>query len=249
VKLDGRVALVTGGTRGLGREFADALATEGADVAVLSRSAADAQAVAVELRALGRKAVGVGADVTDRHQLATAVAVIEAELGPIDVLVNNAGICIHADALDVTFEDWRRVLAVNVDGVWNCSQLIGRGMVARGRGSIINIGSMSGIIVNRPQNQPAYNTSKAAVHHLTKSLAAEWAPFGVRVNAVAPGYVRTEMTPVDDLELAAQWTGATPLARYAEVGEIAPAVVYLASDDSTFVTGSLLVIDGGYTAY
>jgi NAD(P)-dependent dehydrogenase (short-subunit alcohol dehydrogenase family) len=249
VKLVGRVALVTGGTRGLGREFADALAKEGADVAVLSRSPDDAAAVAAELRAHGHRAVGVAADVSERDQLAAAVAVIEAELGPIDVLVNNAGICIHADALDVSFDDWRRVMAVNVDGVWNCSQLIGRGMIARGRGSIINIGSMSGIIVNRPQHQPAYNASKAAVHHLTKSLAAEWAKFGVRVNAVAPGYVRTEMTPVDNLELAAQWTGDTPLARYAEVGEIAPAVVYLASDDSTFVTGSVLVIDGGYTAW
>jgi NAD(P)-dependent dehydrogenase (short-subunit alcohol dehydrogenase family) len=122
-------------------------------------------------------------------------------------------------------------------------------MVARRHGSIINIGSMSGLIVNRPQNQPAYNTSKAAIHHLTRSLAAEWAPYGVRVNAIAPGYVKTEMSPVDRPDLQRQWIEDAPMRRYAEVGEFGPAVVFLASSASSFMTGEVMVMDGGYSLF
>src|SRR6188472_3719506 len=122
-------------------------------------------------------------------------------------------------------------------------------MVARGRGSIINIGSMSGLIVNRPNNQPAYNASKAAVHQLTKSLAAEWAPYGVRVNAIAPGYVKTEMAPVDEPQFRRHWIEDAPMQRYATPEEIAPSVVYLASDAASFTTGAVLVTDGGYTLH
>lgn len=247
--LQGQVALVTGASRGLGRGFAAALADAGAAVALMSRSLADCQVVEAELAALGARAVSVEADVTDRDALEGARQRIEQTLGPVDILVNNAGVAIHGDALDVSPEAWRQVIAVNLDGVWNCSQIFGRGMVERRRGSIITIGSMSGNIVNRPQNQPAYNASKAAVHHLSRSLAAEWAPYGVRVNVIAPGYVKTDMSPVDDPALRRWWVEDAPMQRYAEVSEIAPAVVFLASDASSFTTGEVLVMDGGYSLF
>jgi NAD(P)-dependent dehydrogenase (short-subunit alcohol dehydrogenase family) len=138
---------------------------------------------------------------------------------------------------------------VNLDAVWQCARTFGRHFVDQRSGVIINIGSMSGLIVNRPQWQPAYNASKAAVHHLTRSLAAEWGPFGVRVNALAPGYIKTDMSPVDEPQFRRHWIEDAPLERYGTVEELAPAIVFLASDASTFVTGSVLVADGGYTTF
>jgi NAD(P)-dependent dehydrogenase (short-subunit alcohol dehydrogenase family) len=149
----------------------------------------------------------------------------------------------------VSDDEWRHVWDVNVDGLWHCSQAVGGTMVERGTGVIVNVGSISAMIVNRPQMQPAYNASKAAVHQLTKSLAAEWAPHGVRVNALAPGYVKTEMTPVDRPELSRYWVGDAPMRRFAMPEELGPAIVYLASDASSFMTGSVLVVDGGYTLW
>jgi NAD(P)-dependent dehydrogenase (short-subunit alcohol dehydrogenase family) len=136
-----------------------------------------------------------------------------------------------------------------VRALWKCSRAVGRHMAAAGGGAVVNVGSMSGIIVNRPQWQPAYNASKAAVHHLTKSLAAEWAPQGIRVNAVAPGYVKTDMAPVDRPELQRYWVEDAPQQRYASPEEIAPSVVFLASDAAAFMTGAVLVVDGGYTVF
>lgn len=245
----GRVAVVTGGNRGLGRAFAHALGEAGAAVAVVARDESASARVLGELAEKGVTAAAFTADVTDREALADANERITQKLGPVDVLINNAGACIHRPALDVTEAEWRHVIDVNLTGVWNCCQVFGAGMVARGDGVIVNVGSMSGEIVNRPQWQPAYNASKAGVHHLTKSLAAEWAPLGVRVNAVAPGYVRTDMTPIDRPEFAAHWIGDTPQQRAALPEEIAPAVLFLASPASGFMTGSVLVIDGGYTAF
>ena len=140
-------------------------------------------------------------------------------------------------------------MGVNVDGVWLCSQVFGGVFVAQGKGAIVNIGSMSGAIVNRPQWQPAYNTSKAAVHHLTRSLAAEWAPFGVRVNALAPGYMRTDMSPVDEPRFQRHWIEDAPQQRAGDPDELGPAIVFLASDASSFMTGSVLTIDGGYSVF
>jgi NAD(P)-dependent dehydrogenase (short-subunit alcohol dehydrogenase family) len=247
--LPSRVAVVTGGNRGLGRAFAHALGEAGAAVAILARDVTASARVVEELTGKGIRAAAFTADMADRAAVFAAAERIEDEFGPVDVLVNNAGTCIHRPALEVTEDDWHAVIDVNLTGVWYGCQAFGGRMVRAGAGTIVNVGSMSGEIVNRPQWQPAYNASKAAVHHLTKSLAAEWAPFGVRVNAVAPGYVRTDMTPIDRPEFAAHWIGDAPMQRAAEPTEIAPAVVFLASPASSFMTGSILVIDGGYTAY
>ena len=165
------------------------------------------------------------------------------------MLVNNAGTCFHNDSWDVTDEEWSAVFDLNVRALWKTSLAVGAVMREAGRGSIVNIGSMSGFIVNRPQMQPAYNASKAAVHHLTRSLAAEWAPLGIRVNAVAPGYCKTEMAPVDRPELRRYWIEDAPMQRYAMPEEIAPSVVFLASDAASFITGSVLVADGGYSVF
>jgi NAD(P)-dependent dehydrogenase (short-subunit alcohol dehydrogenase family) len=244
-----QVAVVTGGNRGLGRAFAHALGEAGASIAVVARDEVASAAVLSELAAKGIRAGAFTAEVSDRAAVAGAAEQIMAEFGRVDILVNNAGTCIHRPALEVTEEEWRTVIDVNLTGVWNGCQVFGALMVRAGGGTIVNVGSISAQIVNRPQWQPAYNASKAGVHQLTKSLAAEWAVHGVRVNAVAPGYVRTEMAPVDRPEFAEHWLGDTPQQRAAEPEEIAPAVVFLASRASSFMTGSVLVIDGGYTVF
>jgi NAD(P)-dependent dehydrogenase (short-subunit alcohol dehydrogenase family) len=248
-RLDGQVAVVTGGNRGLGKAFALALGQAGARVAILARDTAMTDAALRDLAQRGVAAAGFAADVTQRGDVERALEQVGAAYGPVHVLVNNAGTCIHRPALEVTEAEWDEVMRVNVKGVWNCSQALGARMAANGGGSIINIGSISAHIVNRPQWQPAYNASKAAVHHLTRSLAAEWAPLGIRVNAVAPGYVKTEMAPVDQPEFRRHWIEDAPMQRYATPDEIAPTVVYLASPASAFMTGSIIVIDGGYTVF
>jgi NAD(P)-dependent dehydrogenase (short-subunit alcohol dehydrogenase family) len=243
-RLDDKVAVVTGGNRGLGEAYARALGEAGARVAIAARDQALTESVAGKLGALA-----VTTDVSDPASVRGMLETVTATLGPVDVLVNNAGVCYHRPALEVPDDEWRSVWDVNVDGVWHCCRTVGAQMVERGRGTIINIGSISAEIVNRPQWQPAYNASKAAVHQLTKSLAAEWAPSGVRVNALAPGYVKTEMAPVDDPRFRPRWIEDAPMQRAATPEEIAPSVVYLASDASSFMTGSVLVVDGGYTVF
>jgi NAD(P)-dependent dehydrogenase (short-subunit alcohol dehydrogenase family) len=248
--LQGRTAIVTGGYRGLGLAFARALAQAGADVVIAARDG-DASSAAAETvaRETGRRAVGVGLDVTDRSSVERTVAIAVESTGRLDIVVNNAGVCFHRPALEVPDDEWHQVFDINVHGLWLMSQVAGRHMAAHGGGRIVNIGSISADIVNRPQWQPAYNASKAAVHQLTKSLAAEWAPLGIRVNAVAPGYVKTEMAPVDEPRFRRQWIEDAPMQRYATPEEIAPTVVYLASDASSFMTGSVVTIDGGYTVF
>ena len=247
--LTGKTALVTGGNQGLGQAFALGLAAAGARVAISGRRQQANEAAVASAAQAGHTLVPVTADITDDAQVDAMVAqTLDAFDGRIDILVNNAGTCYHAESFDVTDQQWSAVFDLNVRALWKTSLAVGHTMREQGSGSIVNIGSMSGLIVNRPQWQPAYNASKAAVHHLTKSLAVEWAPYGIRVNALAPGYVKTEMAPVDNPEFQRYWVEDTPQQRFALPEEIAPSVVFLASDAASFITGSVLVADGGYTA-
>jgi NAD(P)-dependent dehydrogenase (short-subunit alcohol dehydrogenase family) len=247
--LTGRTAVVTGSTRGLGRAFARALAEAGAAIVVVGRDANAAADVEQELHGLGAEVQVVLADVTQRADVERLLEEATGRFGRVDVLVNNAGACIHKPALEVTDDEWHAVMGVNLDGLWIASQVFGRHMIDAGGGVMVNVGSMSGAIVNRPQWQPAYNASKAAVHHLTRSLAAEWAPLGVRVNALAPGYMHTDMAPIHEPRFQRYWIEDAPQQRAGQPDELGPAVVFLASDASSFMTGSVLTIDGGYSVF
>jgi NAD(P)-dependent dehydrogenase (short-subunit alcohol dehydrogenase family) len=245
--LTGKTALVTGGNRGIGFALTQGLTEAGARVAFVSRDEEQNRKAQQNLSNLGLDALALRGDITTHAAEVVNEAV--GRLGGLDILVNNAGICFHRPALDVPDEEWDTVFNVNVRALWQMSKAVGAYQKEHGGGTIINIGSISAMIVNRPQWQPAYNASKAAVHQLTKSLAAEWAPYNIRVNALAPGYIKTEMAEVDKPEFKARWIDDAPQQRYALPEELAPTIVYLASDASTFMTGHVLVIDGGYTVF
>ena len=247
--LKGKVAVVTGGNRGIGRAIAGGFAEAGATVVIAARNEKKSAEAAKEIEASGGRAIAVTSDVSDRVQIERMIDTVTSDVGPIDVLVNNAGIGFHADALTLQDSEWNRLFGINLEGVWMTSQIVGRGMTQRRSGSIINIGSISGLIINRPQWHSPYGISKAAVHHLTRSLAAEWSQYGVRVNAIAPGYVKTEIASTEYQEYRHYWKEEVPMQRYGSPDEIAPAALYLASDASSFMTGEVMVIDGGYTLY
>lgn len=249
--LGGRVAVVTGGGRNIGLACCEALAEHGAKVVVAEIDAAVGEEGVSALRGKGYEAELAPLDVTRSQDVTACADQLAAVHGRIDVLVANAGIAFNTPAEDCTDEEWRRVIDINLNGVFYTNRAFGRHMLKAGRGAIVNVGSMSGIIANKPQPQAHYNASKAAVHMLTKSLAAEWAARGVRVNAVAPTYIETTMTKrgMENAEWHRMWLEMTPMGRVGTPAEIASAVLYLASDASSLMTGSVMVVDGGYTCW
>lgn len=250
--LTGEVAVVTGGASGIGLEAAKALGTCGASIILLDMNADGVKAAAEALKAGGVASVdGRVLNVTDPQAVEAMATAVVADFGQVDILVNSAGIARLNTALDTPDEEWRLVMDVNVNGVYWASRAFGRSMIDRKKGSIVNLGSMSGLIINRPQTAPSYMVSKGAVHMMTKALAVEWAKSGVRVNALAPGYVGTEMTLKmrERPELFNTWIDMTPMGRLGTPQEIASAILFLASPASSYVTGAILSIDGGYTAW
>jgi NAD(P)-dependent dehydrogenase (short-subunit alcohol dehydrogenase family) len=243
--LTGKVALVTGASRGLGRTFALALARAGADVAITSRTLASLGETRRDVEALRRRCHGVVLDVRSHASIAAAVAATHAHFGRLDILVNNAGCNIRKPALDVTWEDWNTILDTNLRGPFFVAQAVARHMVASGGGRIINIGSVTsvaGYVGLGP-----YGASRGGIRQLTMSLAADWGPHGITVNCLAPGWFKTAQTAVmyENPEWVAYLTDKIPLGRPGHPDDLEGAVVFLASDASAYVTGQTLLVDGG----
>ncbi|MEE8400433.1 MAG: glucose 1-dehydrogenase [Desulfobacterales bacterium] len=248
--LKGEKAIVTGGGQGLGKEMALALAEAGADVLVAQRRVEVAEKVAEEIRAMGRDAMAVKVDVSNAADVEGMVKAAMDRFGKIDILINNAGIGQAVWALNMSEEDWDSMMDIHVKGTFLCCQKVAREMSKVMKGRIVNISSMSAVIANRPQGQAHYNTAKAAISHLTKSLAVEWTRFNIRVNAIAPGYIKTALT-TGGLEspVGQEWLAMIPMGRAGEPHEIKGAALFLASEASSYFTGSILIMDGGYTCW
>ncbi len=250
-RLDGERAVVTGGGRAIGLCCVEALAEAGAAVVVIERDEADARGALV-LRDKGYDIDLRTGDVTDSERMEAIAAELADGGRAATILVNNAGIGQSGiPSQDISDADWLRMMDVNVNGVFWCSRAFGRHMVAARRGAIVNLGSMSGIICNRPQPQTPYNVSKAAVHHLTRSMAAEWAEHGVRVNAVAPTYIETPMVMAVEAnrERIPAWLADTPMGRMGTPEEVASAVLFLASGAASLMTGAIVNVDAGFTCW
>lgn len=249
--LTDKVGIVTGAGQGLGKAFALAFAEAGAHIVVAEMNADTGQQTASEISAMGRYSAFMRTDVTHRKDTQYMADLTCDIFGRIDFIMNNAGIVHWENAETVSQANWQKVIDVNITGVFNCCQAVAKQMIRQQSGSIINIASMSGEIVNFPQPQASYNASKAAVAHLTKSLAAEWAPHNIRVNAMSPGYMKTAMTEkvLDDPNYGHKWVNAIPMKRPGTPDELCPAAIFLASNASSYMTGANLVIDGGYTLW
>ena len=250
--LKDRVAVVTGGAQAIGLACVEALSEAGAHVYIADRNPKAAEEGRAAMKAKGYATDFIEIDVTNSAQVDAAAARVLKDKARVDILVCNAGIARSETAAeDLTDEHWLNVIDVNLNGLFWCCRAFGRPMLEAGRGSVVNIGSMSGFIDNKPQPQAQYNASKAGVHHLTKSLAAEWSPRGVRVNAVAPTYINTPLTAYakNNKEMFDAWIDGTPMARMGEPDEIASVVLFLASDAASLMTGSIVLADGGYTCW
>lgn len=247
--LKGKRALVTGGARGIGKAVAEAIGHMGADLVLFDiQEELLAQTVA-ELRAsTGRHVEARVVNVVDHAAVTEAVEDVWVTDGPVQLVFNNAGIVLQKSAIETTPEEWRRVIDVNLNGMFNVAQVCGRKLIEAGlEGSFVNTGSMSATIVNYPQLQASYNVSKAGVVHLTKSLAYEWAEHGIRVNCISPGYIFTELTSFVREDWRDQWARLTPMQRLGKPEELASAVVYFLAGSASFTTGAELIIDGGFT--
>lgn len=254
-RLDGQVAVVTGGARGLGRQMALALAEAGADVAICDVLAAEGQQVAQELAGLGRRSLFGRVDVTRGDEIEAFVAEVVARLGKIDILVNNAGISSDGLALEDEPDDaWRRMIDANLSSMFYFGKRVARRMIDRGAGGVVvNLASINSLVISNivPRHNVPYCVAKAGVAQLTRGMAADWAPYGIRANAIAPGTMLTAQTAASRKhpEIVARIIANTPMRRYGEEEEIKGLVVYLASPASSFMTGSLVVMDGGTTIW
>jgi NAD(P)-dependent dehydrogenase (short-subunit alcohol dehydrogenase family) len=245
--LEGRTAFVTGASRGIGRSIALGLAKAGAAVACAARALDDVRSAAAEIEAAGGRACALRLDVTRGAEITAAVKDAEAALGSVDILVNNAGITLDKPTLEVGDDEWERVLSTNLTSMFRCCRAVGPGMIARGRGKIINVGSMYGRL--GVSHYAAYCASKAAVDGLTRSLAAEWARHGIQVNCLAPGYMNTDIprAAMADPKTRERFLSKVPARRLGEPEEAAALAVYLASPASDFMTGQTVYLDGGQT--
>lgn len=252
MRLDGKKIFVTGGARGIGKSVATAFAEAGADLAIVDVDIAEAEKTAAELeKNNGVKVIAIKADVTNPEEVNAMVDQVVNTFGRLDVAFCNAGICMNIPAEEMTYEQWKKVIDINLSGVFLTAQAAGKVMLKQGKGSIINTASMSAHIVNVPQPQCSYNASKAGVIQLTKSLAIEWAKRGVRVNCISPGYIGTELTLNSPSlkPLIEQWNAMAPMGRMGRPDELQSVCVYLAGDTSTFTTGSDFIVDGAFTCF
>ncbi|MUW13393.1 glucose 1-dehydrogenase [Halorubrum sp. CBA1125] len=249
-RLDGKTAIVTGGNRGIGRGISDSLAAAGANLVIANRDEAAGEAAAEEISdETGAEVRAVATDVTDDDDVEALVDATVEEFGSLDVLVNNAGRTLNIPAEEMTMEEWRKVMDLNLDAVFRCSRAAGREMIDSDGGSIINVSSISAFMANHPQPQVSYNASKAGVEGFKFQLASEWAEHGIRVNNINPGYVRTDLIDEvieEDPEMVEEWRREMLLDEMARPEDIGPLAVFLASDASWYMTGESVVIDGGY---
>jgi NAD(P)-dependent dehydrogenase (short-subunit alcohol dehydrogenase family) len=245
--ISGRKALVTGAGRGIGKVLALTLAEAGCDVALFGLHRQNLEEVAVQIRNSGVRSLVLEGDVSQHGDVQKAFSGVAEDFGRLDICVNNAGISMQQPVEEMPEEDWDRILDTNMKGVFLSSQEAARLMIPQKSGCIINIGSISARTVNVPQKQAVYNTSKAGVVMLTQAMAVEWALFGIRVNSISPGYMKTEMTLSSMSKLFPVWESLTPLGRLGEPEELRGALIYLASDASSYMIGHDLVVDGGYT--
>lgn len=248
--LKGKVAVITGASSGLGVQFAKALAKQGADIALLARRVEKLQQVKAEIESLGVRCIAIACDVTDVSQIKNAVKEIEDTFGKVDILVNNAGSGKTIPAEKQTDEEWTSIVNLNLNSVYYCAREFGKGMIERKYGKIINIGSIHSTVAMRGSYLSSYCATKGAVEMLTKELAVEWAQYNITVNAIGPAYFPSELTEsvVSDEQFLMAVNAYCPMGRVGREGELDGAIVYFASDASSYTTGQLLTVDGGWTA-